>query len=182
MAAILVILAVVLLVGIIIFTEDNYMKPIKEEEVKYGIPDPKEKLADKKNKQKTVSKTEKENSSYDEKCRKTNTLAFVIPFLIVFIIVLFACGVDEVPVMVPFALFFALGASLIGMIVGHQWNIDYAEENNIPEDNPRLKYEKKEKAIGIVATTIAVASIGKKTKDAVKDVCDVDGWDKRKQK
>ena len=48
MAAIFVILAVVLLVGIIIFAEDNYMKPIREEEVKYGIPDPKEKIADKK--------------------------------------------------------------------------------------------------------------------------------------
>lgn len=120
--------------------------------------------------------------NYEKKCKRTNGMACFAPFFLVFIPVLVAVGFDLWFLGIPIALFLGSGAAMIGMTAGHQLNIQEAKEHDVPASDPRLQYEKKERDIGIVATTIAVTSVGKKTKDAVKDVCDVDGWDKRKQK
>lgn len=124
-----------------------------------------------------IEKTDEE--IYDAQCRKINLAAFFIPFFLVGLPIFFALGCDIWFLSLPIALFVALGAGLIGMIIGHSINITRAKSRGIPNDNPRVKYEKNEKNIAIIGGILATHSLYKKGKASVKDIADVDSWGKK---
>ena len=103
-----------------------------------------------------------------------NVLSGLIPFTVGFIVVIHKCPIPYIRIM--------LGAltggvlSLIGMLVGRSINISKAEDLGLNKDEPSVIQERTELKIGIVSTVAAGASIVHNTKQAVKDITDVDSW------
>ena len=124
-----------------------------------------------------IEKTDEE--IYDSQCRKINLAAFLIPFFLAGLPIFFALGCDIWFLSLPIALFVALGAGLIGMIIGHSINIKRAKTEGIPDNNPRVQYEKNERNIAIIGGVVSMHSLYKKGKSTIKDIENVDGWSKK---
>lgn len=123
-------------------------------------------------------KYQKERENFDQHCHKVNVYSFLIPFFCVFIITcLFAQDIIFGPLL---GLTFGLFASLIGAYIGHDSNIQDAEEYCVPNDNPRLRNEILNKKAAIMAIISSSVVTGHHIKKAIKDIANVDGWKEMK--
>lgn len=125
----------------------------------------------------SITKTE---FTFDNECHETNVVAFWFPFLITFLITAIWFNMQLPLIGTLFALFVALLVGSIGMSIGHSINLDKAEKRGIPDDDPRVRYEKNEKNIGTIYGMLTLADFLKHTKNAVDDVTNVEGWRKMK--
>lgn len=114
---------------------------------------------------------------YDEERKKRNVYAAVIPFLITFLAIIFgAKGFREHINGIVLALIASLVVALISMIVGHSTNIEKAKEYGIPDNDPSVTIEKLRRDLGVTSGIVSGITIGKHTKNAVKDIMNVDSW------
>ena len=115
--------------------------------------------------------------NYDAERHITSIIAFMLPFIAIMLLILILSGN---PGLLFFGLIPAGIAGIFGATLGHSANITSAELYGIPSDDPRVLAEKTAKNIAIasgVATTIHAV---RKTKNAVKDIANVDGWKEMK--
>lgn len=120
--------------------------------------------------------TQREN--YNEECHKRNILYWLIPFIIVFVIVM--CIFDWFILGIPIALIAGLVAAVIGSLIANSINIKRGEDYHVDEFDTRFQQEKLNKKIGIASSIAAGYSIGKNTKRATKDLLNVDSWKEMK--
>lgn len=125
-------------------------------------------------------KTTKTEFTFDEECHKTNIVAFWFPFLLTFFITAIWFNMQLPLIGTLAALFVALLAGSIGMSIGHSVNLDKAKKREIPDDDPRVIYEKKERNIGTVKGMLTLADLLKHTRSAIDNVTNVEEWKKTK--
>ena len=114
---------------------------------------------------------------YDRSRHKTNIIAFWGPFIPTMVIF---CLIFNDIMFFPVALFFALIAGFIGMMIGYKINIDDAKTYELPPNDPSVVDEKRKFTSGVVGGIGAAGSIVHNTKKTVKDISNVDDWKKRK--
>lgn len=123
-------------------------------------------------------KYQKERENYSEECKKVNLFAYLLPFVFVFIITCVA--VNDIVMGPVVGLLFGLIAALIGTSVGHSINIDNAEEYGINKNDPRVVKEINKRRAAIAAIIGVTITTAHHTKNAVKDVINVDSWKEMK--
>lgn len=117
--------------------------------------------------------TKDKRENYDSERHKINTIAFWVPFLVVFILF---CIIFHDILLTPVSLLFGLIAGLIGMIIGHSINIKKAEEYCISKSDPRVKDEIAKRRTAIIAGISSGVAVGHHAKNTIKDIANVDGW------
>lgn len=122
--------------------------------------------------------TKEQRENYDNERHRVNLLAFVIPFISVFIIVYAATGFPLFGV--PLGFIIGGFAGYIGMIIGYNINISKAKEYCISDTDPSVIDEKRKRAVGIAAGIAAGTSIGKHAKKNTKELLNPDSWNKNK--
>ena len=121
--------------------------------------------------------TKDKRENYDRERHKVNTIAFMVPFSIIFIL---CCILFNNIIATPLSLLFGLIAGFIGMIIGYSINIKKAEEYCISPDDPRVKDEIAKRRTAIIAGITSSAIVGNHAKNAIKGVVNVDSWSEMK--
>jgi hypothetical protein len=121
--------------------------------------------------------TKNKRENYDHERHKINTIAFMVPFSIIFIL---CCVWFNNIIATPLSLLFGLIAGFIGMIVGYSINIKKAEEYCISPNDPRVKDEIAKRRTAIIAGITSGTIVGNHAKNTVKGVTNVDGWSEMK--
>ena len=125
---------------------------------------------------------EDHRKNFDAERHKINVLAFFIPFISVFCLVLF--GVKDFIELwfigVPVSLCVALFAGWIGMMAGYSINISNAKVYGLDDDNPSVMKEKVKRGVGFASGGAAGVSMYRNLKKNFKDITNVDGWKEMK--
>lgn len=119
-----------------------------------------------------------QRENYDKECHKRNVICWIVPFIVAFTITM--CCFGWYFLGIPFALLAGLFASLIGGSIGSCINVKNGRKYCMSESDPRLKREKLNQKVAIASTIAAGYSIGKNTKQAAKDIVNVDSWKEMK--
>lgn len=119
---------------------------------------------------------------YDTERHTVNFIAFFIPFFSTLAIVLFCFNKKTSITVVEFVISLvpAFIVGMIGMLIGYSTNIKNAKKYGIPDNDPRVQKEKLKQKVGVASSIAAGVSMTKSTKKAIKDISNVDSWDKMK--
>lgn len=123
-------------------------------------------------------KYQNERNNYDKERHKINTLSFVIPFLSIFFIT--CAATNNIIFGIPLGLLFGLSGALIGMSIGYSINIKKANEYGMPHNDPRVVQEINKRRASILAIIGVTITTAHHTKNAVKDVINVESWKEMK--
>ena len=121
--------------------------------------------------------TKDKRENFDHERHKVNTIAFLVPFLTVFVL---CCIIFDNVITTPLSLLFGLIAGFIGMIIGYSINIKKAEEYCISKNDPRVQDEIAKRRTAIIAGMTSGSIVGHHAKKTVKDVTNVNSWSKMK--
>jgi hypothetical protein len=120
-------------------------------------------------------------NNFDSERHTNNTLGFFIPFLISFILALIAFTQElTIYISLPVSLVVALTAGCFGCLISSYNNISNAEEYGISADDDRVQDETNNAKVGTVSIIGGTVHTLHKTKNAVKDLTNVDGWKEMK--
>lgn len=120
-----------------------------------------------------------DSGKYESDCLLTKMLFGIFGFLIPFGLLIAVLWNSWSYIAIIPALFVGLLISFIAMMAASAINVSNAEQYEVPEDHPRYRHDKTELQIGKAATVIGTASVLKHTKKAIKDIGDVENWDKK---
>ena len=125
--------------------------------------------------------TKRKRENFNEERHKVNTIAFIVPFTTVTIIMCIVISKSFFfPLYLIIALVPGLVAGLIGSIIGYSTNIRNAKEYCISDDDPRLKEEILKRKAAIAAGITSSIIIGHHAKKDLKELTNVESWSEMK--
>lgn len=117
---------------------------------------------------------------FDKERHCRNTVYFLLPFFTVFGLSVKYLW-DEWSIIGPMlSLLLALFASMFGMLLSNSINIAMAKKYDLPDDDRRVQEEINKRKAGLFAMLFSIFYIGNKTKNAIKDISNVDSWKEMK--
>ena len=117
--------------------------------------------------------TQDKRDNYDKERKNISLWSFLISFLISFMI---SAGAFNDVILLPVALLIGILFGTIGLAVGHSINLSNAKDYCIPDNDPRVQDEKHKLDAAAIALIVESASMINHSKNAVKNVTNVDSW------